>query len=320
MKRNLILTSAVLLALSVGAGAAENSQECKERAAALEQQVQDSTKTETEKATMTASLNDAKSSDLAGCEQVVGRIERELSAVPADSSSSDSYSSPSSATQPAGGTQDPADAGTSGSTYEPGHASAEESMPTHPGAAANDSADQAMTQTGEPQEGYASPEATSPTSGTDDPNAQGSSTNDPYAQTSGGANDPYAQSSGTTDTSSSTQTGAAEAGTAEGSKLAAMSAADLEEKPVVNASGEEIGEIEKIVTDNSPQAKGYAVIEYGGMLGLGEKQVLVDLDQLTVSASGNIQVPAAQAEDFDTYPAYVEEDYKEYDGALARLL
>jgi sporulation protein YlmC with PRC-barrel domain len=303
MKRNLILTSAVLLALSVGAGAAEDTQDCREKAAALEQQVQNSTKTEAEKASMTASLNDAKSSDLAGCEQVVGRIERELSAIPEDSSSPDSYSSPSSATEPASGSKDPADAGTSGGAYEPGHASAEASMPTHPGADANDSADMGVSQTGEPQEGYASPQATSPTSGSSDPYAQGS-------------NEPAAQTSMQTDS----QMGAGEPGADAGSKLAAMSAADLEEKPVVNAAGEEIGEIEKVVTDNSPQAKGYAVIEYGGVLGLGEKQVLVDLDQLTVSESGNIQVPAAEADDFDAYPEYVETDYTEYDGSLARLL
>ena len=57
--------------------------------------------------------------------------------------------------------------------------------------------------------------------------------------------------------------------------LSSMSAKDLVDEPVQNAAGEKLGEIDAIVTDKTAGAHGYAVIGFGGVLGVGEKQVLV---------------------------------------------
>ena len=108
--------------------------------------------------------------------------------------------------------------------------------------------------------------------------------------------------------------------TDKGSALSSMSAADLIDKPVQNAAGEKLGEIDAIVTEKTGSAPGYAVIGSGGMLGAGEKQVLVQLDQLQVANDGTIQLPTSDEKDFDAYPEYVKENFKTYDGAIAQVL
>jgi PRC-barrel domain len=92
------------------------------------------------------------------------------------------------------------------------------------------------------------------------------------------------------------------------------------DEPVQNSAGEKVGEIDAIVTDKTAGAHGYAVIGFGGVLGVGEKQVLVHLDQLLVADDGTIQLTASDKKDFDAYPEYVEKNFKTYDGAIAQLL
>ena len=56
------------------------------------------------------------------------------------------------------------------------------------------------------------------------------------------------------------------------------------------------------------------------MLGIGEKQVLINLDQLQVTRDGTIQLTAGDKQDFNAYPAYVEKNFKMYQGAIAQVL
>jgi sporulation protein YlmC with PRC-barrel domain len=102
--------------------------------------------------------------------------------------------------------------------------------------------------------------------------------------------------------------------------LSSMSVSDLIDKPVQNAAGEKLGRIDAIVTDKTGRPQGYAVIGSGGVLGVGEKQVLVHLDQLQVAEDGTIQLPTSDKKDVDAYPQYVKENYEAYDGAIARVL
>jgi hypothetical protein len=100
-----------------------------------------------------------------------------------------------------------------------------------------------------------------------------------------------------------------------GSKgLSSMSANDLVDKPVKSSAGKELGKIAAIVTDKAADAQGYAVISSGG------KRVLVDIDQLKVAEDGSLQLPMSDPKDFAAYPEYVEENYTEYDGAIAQIL
>ena len=54
---------------------------------------------------------------------------------------------------------------------------------------------------------------------------------------------------------------------------------DLEDMDLVSASGDEIGEVEEVLMDASGQPTALAV-EAGGFLGIGEKNVVIGLDQL----------------------------------------
>lgn len=54
---------------------------------------------------------------------------------------------------------------------------------------------------------------------------------------------------------------------------------EIEDMDVVGPGGEEIGEVEEVLVDASNQPVALAV-EAGGFLGIGEKDVVIELDQL----------------------------------------
>jgi hypothetical protein len=51
-----------------------------------------------------------------------------------------------------------------------------------------------------------------------------------------------------------------------------------------------------------------------------QRQVLLRLDQLRVCGDGSIQVPASDETALAEYPEYVDKNYTEYRGEIARLL
>ncbi len=57
----------------------------------------------------------------------------------------------------------------------------------------------------------------------------------------------------------------------------------VDDTDVVNANGEKIGEIEEILVDSDGKPAGFK-IEFGGFLGMGDKDVAVPLDALTWEA------------------------------------
>ncbi|WP_416358345.1 PRC-barrel domain-containing protein [Aureimonas phyllosphaerae] len=63
-------------------------------------------------------------------------------------------------------------------------------------------------------------------------------------------------------------------------------ASDLDDKDVYGANNEKIGEIEDFVI-NSDGTVAAAVIEVGGFLGIGEKDVLVNFSELQMAMDGN---------------------------------
>jgi hypothetical protein len=336
MKRNRILASAVVLVLGCSgtAIAAQSAAECSSEAVRLTTEVGTSTMTDAAKADLTKALDEAKDADLARCEQVVSRVRRELGVGPETSDSSSATDATS----------------TSGSAgYEAGHASASESLPKHPGAAANDSSSQSVSESGETDQGYASANetmkgdtkpATKPaTPTTDDSSGSGNAAADSestgYEEGHASAAESLPEHPGS-DANDSSAAGVSASGEVEqgdasaqetlktttvparadtGSKaLSSMSASDLIDKPVKSSAGKELGEIAAIVTDKAADAQGYAVISSGG------KQVLVDIDQLTVAQDGSLQLPMSDSRDFAAYPEYVEENYTEYHGAIAQIL
>ena len=331
MKRNRILASAVILVLGCsGTAMGQSAAECSSEAGRLTTEVGKSTITDAEKADLKKALDEAKDADLARCEQVVSRVRRELGIGPEtpDSSSANDTTS----------TSESAD-------YEAGHASAAESLPKQPGAAANDSSSQSVSESGEMEQGYASATETmkgktkpaTPT--TDDSSANSNAAADSestgYEEGHASAAEALPDHPGS-DANDSSATGVSASGEMEqgdasaqetlktktvparadtrSNALSSMSASDLIDKPVKNSAGKELGEIAAIVTDKAADAQGYAVISSGG------KQVLVDIDQLNVAQDGSLQLPMSDAADFAAYPEYVEENYTEYDGAIAQIL
>ena len=332
MKRNRILASAVVLVLGCSgtAIAAQSAAECSSEAVRLTTEVGNSTITDAAKADLTKALDEARDADLARCEQVVSRVRRELGIGP-ETSDSSSANDATSTSESAG--------------YEAGHASASESLPKHPGAAANDSSSQSVSESGETEQGYASANETmkgdtkpaTPT--TDDSSASSNEGSDSesaaYEEGHASAAESLPEHPGS-DANDSSTTGVSASGEVEqgnasaqetlktktvparadtgSNTLYSMSASDLIDKPVKSSAGKELGEIAAIVTDKAADAQGYAVISSGG------KQVLVALDQLKVAQDGSLQLPMSEPKDLAAYPAYVEENYTEYAGAIAQIL
>ena len=85
---------------------------------------------------------------------------------------------------------------------------------------------------------------------------------------------------------------------------------DFEDYDVYNLNGEEVGEVEELVVD--PQAKKLmAVLEVGGFLGLGEKEILVDFSELQLQNDRLVLNTAASEEELENRPEYEENRYVE---------
>jgi len=287
MTRNTTLTAAVLLALAgAGAATAQDTQQCNSTATQLKAQIDAAALSDPDRAKLEDSLSEAQTADIARCEQIVSRISRELKAG-GDTGGTNPDTGEDYSSQDGSNTQ-PADP----SAYEQGHAAAAESLPEHPGAAAN-ATDPASTTMQD--EGYASAQAT-------------------MSESQSASDSATAATTGNATSSAGTKGGTAT------SALSAMTADQLVDKPVKATNGKEIGEIDKIVIDRTPQGHGFAVIGVGGLLGVGETKVLVDLDQLQLTADGSLRVPVASKEDVEALPRYDEAHYQQYQGELGHLL
>jgi hypothetical protein len=150
MKRNTILTHAVILALGYGGtAAAQDSQECVDSAIKLSAEIAQSTMADAAKAELMKALSDAQAADFVRCAQVVTRVQL-AAGTTRDQSADEDYRSANDDTSPA----------VESAGYEQGHASADAALASHPGAAANDSSDESLSASGDVQQGYASPQAT----------------------------------------------------------------------------------------------------------------------------------------------------------------
>jgi putative membrane protein len=79
---------------------------------------------------------------------------------------------------------------------------------------------------------------------------------------------------------------------------------------VVNAEGQEVGEIEDLVLDRNQIA--YAVVSVGGLLGIGEKRVAVPLDDLQLGEGETYLMSSATQEQLEQMPQYDEGQFQPY--------
>ena len=111
--------------------------------------------------------------------------------------------------------------------------------------------------------------------------------------------------SGMTGMGAGTQSGMTGMGSQQGIK-----ADDLEDKKVVSSTGDEIGEVDEIVRgkqDNTLQA----VVDVGGFLGMGEKEVTIPLSELKLQNDRLVAPQTASKDQLKSQPEYDESQYEE---------
>jgi len=79
-------------------------------------------------------------------------------------------------------------------------------------------------------------------------------------------------------------------------------------RDVRNARNEDLGEVDDVVLGTAEGSQSYAVVAYGGFLGLGEEQVAVPLSALRITEDGNILVLDMSKEAFEAAPRFNRDD------------
>jgi sporulation protein YlmC with PRC-barrel domain len=135
--------------------------------------------------------------------------------------------------------------------------------------------------------------------------------NDPAAAGSMGtstqANDPAAAGSMGTSTQATDTTGTmdGERVTVVGGQqpMGTVLATDLQGEPVENANGEDLATLDDFVVDEQGRIVG-AVISFGGFLGMGEKQVLLPWEDLTIDGTDASVTLSMTQEQIEALPEF----------------
>jgi sporulation protein YlmC with PRC-barrel domain len=109
--------------------------------------------------------------------------------------------------------------------------------------------------------------------------------------------------SSTTSGASSTPPSAAPSGLA----ITGAQAEEVIGREVVNAKGDEIGEIKDLVLDRQQVA--HAVVSVGGFLGIGAKDVAVPFEQLRIGADNVILMSETSEAELKQMPEYKKDQY-----------
>jgi sporulation protein YlmC with PRC-barrel domain len=88
-----------------------------------------------------------------------------------------------------------------------------------------------------------------------------------------------------------------------------MSADSLEGNEVVNADGEDLGEIEEIMLDVPNGRIAYAVLSFGGFLGMGDKLFAIPWGALTLDADNKCFVLNVPKERLQNAPGFDKEHW-----------
>ncbi|HEX7082063.1 MAG TPA: PRC-barrel domain-containing protein [Gammaproteobacteria bacterium] len=151
--------------------------------------------------------------------------------------------------------------------------------------------DKANDQTGTADDTYGNPPATGSPSTANEPGA--------------------AQDDSMQDDSMMGAEGSQQPGMGAGATLESMATDQIVGKTVVSRQGEEIGEVNDVVTDPTSGQK-FAVVDVGGFLGVGEKSIVIGLDELQMSTTGGgdrLQSDLTR-EELQTKTEYAPDDYE----------
>jgi len=312
MNCNTKLITAVCIALGGTSVAMAAPEECATKATQLKVQVEAASLADSDRAKLESSLSEAQSADVTRCQQIVDRISRDLSA-----------GSKTGIVNPDTGSEYSSHAGT-GSSSTPA-TQGDQTSSTTPEAITPDyeRGQLPATQT-LPRRQANSPDETSATTQDQEPTAQPSmsgdetSSNDTSATDAPSSDAEVVALAGGARMSSATDEEKPDAATS--SALASMTSSQIVNKPVKAANGKKVGDIDAVVIDRTPKGHGYVVVGVGGIFGLGEKKVVVDLDKLELTADGSIAAPVTDERELKGYTLYSEAHYQKYQGDLSRLM
>ena len=91
-----------------------------------------------------------------------------------------------------------------------------------------------------------------------------------------------------------------------------LSASSICGDPVVNRSGEKLGQIEELMIDLEEGRVAYAVLSFGGFLGIGGKLFAIPFDALERDGSNQRFVLDAPREKLESAPGFDKDDWPDF--------
>lgn len=88
-----------------------------------------------------------------------------------------------------------------------------------------------------------------------------------------------------------------------------MAADTLQGDPVVNAKGEDLGKIEEIMIDVPSGRMAYAVLSFGGVMGIGDKLFAIPWSALTLDADRECFVLDVDREQLKNAPGFDKDNW-----------
>jgi sporulation protein YlmC with PRC-barrel domain len=92
-----------------------------------------------------------------------------------------------------------------------------------------------------------------------------------------------------------------------------LSATTMIGDKVVNGYGEDLGKIEELMIDLENARVGYAVLSFGGLLGIGDKLFAIPLEALRLDAENHCFVLDIDRERLEQAPGFDKDEWPEAD-------
>ena len=87
-----------------------------------------------------------------------------------------------------------------------------------------------------------------------------------------------------------------------------LRADELIGRDIRNMENEDLGEVDDVVVATSDAGTSYAIVAYGGFLGIGEEQVAVPLSSLRLTESRDVLVLDISEDAFEAAPRFERDD------------
>lgn len=97
-----------------------------------------------------------------------------------------------------------------------------------------------------------------------------------------------------------------------GTRPAVLSASTMIGNPVINVAGDDLGQIEEIMIDIDTGRVAYAVLSFGGFLGVGEKLFAVPWGALQLSAVAHEFVLDVDEDRLKNAPGFDKDDWPDF--------